>query len=308
MDLSLVIPLLNEEDSLKELCERLTAVLSSTRLSYEILFIDDGSVDRSSEVIKGLIRTYSQASLISLKRNYGKSNALMVGFSKAQGERVITMDADLQDRPENIPALLEKSEYDLVSGLRESRKDSVLKKLLSKIFNRLINFIFNVDCKDMNCGFKVYKKELYKSLNLYGDLHRMTLVLAEMEGCSWIEVPIEHDPRRHGVSKYPMFRARGMWDIFSVRIMGSLQTRPFHFFAPYSVLLMILSFLLMLLMAFGVVESSFAETILIIISVLGVYLFVVGLQFETQLNQYNKGFPVDKTIKEVVDHAVEYNF
>lgn len=307
MDLSVVIPLFNEEDSLKELCERLVTVLNSTRLAYEILLIDDGSADRSAEIIKELIKTYSQISLISLKRNYGKSNALMVGFTKAQGERVITMDADLQDRPENIPVLLEKSEYDLVSGLRENRKDPFLKKLLSRIFNRLVNFIFNVDCRDMNCGFKVYKKKLYKSLNLYGDLHRMTLVLAEMEGASWTEVPIEHDPRHRGASKYPMFRARGMWDVFSLRIMGSLQTRPFHFFAPYSVVLIILSLLLVLLMIFGVVQSSLAETILIIISVLGVYLFVVGLQFETQLNQYNKGCPVDKTIKEVVGHAEKNN-
>ena len=307
LGLSVVIAMYNEEESLTELRDRLLPVLEATGLGFEIIFVDDGSKDGSASLVERFVAQDPRIVLVRLKRNYGKSNALMVGFSQARGERAITMDADLQDMPENIPALLEQGQYDLVSAWRKSRHDPPLKRNLSKIFNRLVELFFRIKVKDINCGFKVYQRHLYKSLRLYGDLHRMTLVLAKMEGATFTEVPVEHAARKHGKSKYPLFRARGIWDLLSLSVMGSLQLRPFHFFAPYGVVLVGLgglTFLYILLKTLlGSGASGLAHTLLIMFILLGVNLFLVGLQLETVLNLFRQEHPFQQTIKELVTHG-----
>ena len=278
--------------------------MRSQRLSYEMIFVDDGSSDGSAELLENLSKKHPEITLVSMKRNFGKSNALMVGFNLAIGKRAVTMDADLQDKPENLPHLLEQTEYDLVSGWRRNRHDSWLKKNLSMIFNWLVDFIFSVDAKDINCGFKVYKRNLYKSLSLYGDLHRMTLVLANLDGFTFTEVPVEHAPRKHGQSKYPMFRARGLWDIISLSMMKSLKLRPFHFFAPYSMVMFTAAFFLLTYLlvcsAIGNGGYSLAHTMLIITTLLGANLFIAGLQLEVAVSAYMKDYPFRDTVRKVV--------
>lgn len=304
LDVSFIIPLLNEKESLEELTERIIKVMDVQGLSYEIIFVDDGSSDGSAELLMDLSKKDPSIILVSMKRNFGKSNALMVGFNLAKGERAITMDADLQDKPENLPHMLDQTEYDLVNGWRENRHDSWLKKTLSIVFNRLVDFIFSVDAKDINCGFKIYKKELYKSLNLYGDLHRMTLVLANLEGFTFKEVAVEHAPRKHGQSKYPLFRARGLWDILSLSMMKSLKLRPFHFFAPYSIVMFTIAFFLLIYIivdsAMGNGGYSLAHTLLIITTLLGASFFIVGLQLEAAVSVYMKDYPFKNTIKKII--------
>lgn len=306
LDLSIIVAMYNEEESLAELRDRLVRVMEDIGASFEILFIDDGSQDGSARLVEEFVAQDHRILLIRLKRNYGKSNALMVGFSQARGRRAVTMDADLQDIPENIPALLAHSEYDLVSAWRKSRHDPPLKRALSKLFNRLVELSFGISVKDINCGFKVYKRPLYKLLRLYGDLHRMTPVLAKMEGATFVEVPVEHAARKHGKSKYPLFRARGIWDLLSLSVMGSLQLRPFHFFAPYGVVLLGLGLLNLLYLfiksLWGATASALAHTLLIVFVLLGVNLFLVGLQLETILNLFRQEHPFQQTIKELVTH------
>lgn len=307
LDLSIIIAMYNEEDSLPELRDRLVRVIEATELSFEIIFIDDGSQDGSARLVEEFVAQDPRIVLVRLKRNHGKSNALMVGFSQARGQRAVTMDADLQDMPENIPALLRHSEHDLVSAWRKSRHDPPLKRALSRLFNRLVELFFGIRVKDINCGFKVYKRPLYTSLRLYGDLHRMTLVLAKMEGATFIEVPVEHAARKHGKSKYPLFRARGIWDLLSLSVMGSLQLRPFHFFAPYGVALLglgLLTFLYLFFMTlWGAGAPALAHTLLIVFMLLGVNLFLVGLQLESILNLFRQEHPFQQTIKELVTHG-----
>jgi glycosyltransferase involved in cell wall biosynthesis len=302
-DVSIVIPLFNEAESLEELHERISRTMNGTGYSFEIIYINDGSTDGSGRVLEGLAARDPRAVVVDLKRNFGKSNALMAGFHVARGARAVTMDADLQDLPENVPLLLAKEE-DLVSGWRQNRKDSGLKKFLSLFFNKLVHIFFGLQCKDINCGFKAYTRNLYKSMNLYGDMHRMTLVLAHMEGYSVAEVPVEHAPRKHGKSKYPLFRARGLWDIISLSIMRSLTLRPFHFFAPYSVLLGLVAIALALLIVglsiSGYPSSPLLNTALIICVVLSVNFFLAGLQFEAALSIYQRDYPYEKTIRRVL--------
>lgn len=307
-DLSFVIPLLNEEESLRELYQRITAVMTDISLSYEVIFVDDGSTDGSGAVLRSLAENNPErVMVITLKRNYGKSNALMVGFDHARGARAVTMDADLQDRPEDLPKLLAHSDHDLVSAWRRSRKDTALKKFLSAVFNTLVSIFFGVEVRDINCGYKVYKRDLYKSLTLYGDLHRMTLVLAHMEGFSFKETPVEHAPRKYGSSKYPMFRARGLWDIISLGMMRSLQLRPFHFFAPWSVILFGVSGLLLLALiagaAFGDGAPQLAHTLFVTTVLLGALLFLVGLILEVNLSIYMKDHPYRETIRSITGGA-----
>lgn len=302
-DVSVVIPLFNEAESLPELHRRIAKTMDGMGVDYEVIFINDGSADASQAVLEEIAGGDPRVVIVELKRNYGKSNALMAGFRIARGRRAVTLDADLQDLPENIPLLL-AADQDLVSGWRRDRQDPGLKKLLSMFFNRLIRIFFGLHCRDINCGFKAYSRELYQSMNLYGDMHRMTLVLAHMEGFTVAEVPVEHAPRKYGKSKYPLFRARGLWDILSLSVMRSLTLRPFHFFAPYSVLLGLVSALLLAVILLrsmaGAADYSILHTLLIITIVLSVNLFLAGLQFEAALNIYQQRYPYEKTIRRVL--------
>lgn len=206
LNISVVIPVYNEIDSLEELYKKLTVVLNGIEnvANYELLFIDDGSTDGSSEKILKLAQENKNVHAVILHKNFGKSVALSIGFEKANGDVVFTIDADLQDEPDEIPAFIRKMDqgFDVVSGWKFERKDSFEKRIASKFFNRICSFFFNIKIHDFNCGFKAYRKEVIKKINLLGGFHRYIPVLAKMFHFQVSEIKVNHHKRKSGVSKY----------------------------------------------------------------------------------------------------------
>ncbi len=249
MQISIVIPLLNEEESLAELYQWLTKVLTLNRFSYEIIFVDDGSTDGSWRVIMQLAEKDAQVRGIRFLRNYGKSQALHAGFKAAEGEVVITMDADLQDSPNEIPALYEmitKDNYDLVSGWKKKRYDSVLaKNLPSKLFNWAARKTSGLTLHDFNCGLKAYKKEVVKNVEVSGEMHRYIPVLAKNAGFRRItEKEVQHQARKYGVTKFGMSRfINGFLDLITISFLSHFGKRPMHFFGALGVLMFFIGFL-----------------------------------------------------------------
>ena len=249
MQISIVIPLLNEEESLAELYQWLTKVLTINRFSYEIIFVDDGSTDGSWRVIMQLAEKDAQVRGIRFLRNYGKSQALHAGFKAAEGEVVITMDADLQDSPDEIPALYEmitKDNYDLVSGWKKKRYDSVLaKNLPSKLFNWAARKTSGLTLHDFNCGLKAYKKEVIKNVEVSGEMHRYIPVLAKNAGFNRItEKVVQHQARKYGVTKFGMSRfINGFLDLITISFLSHFGKRPMHFFGALGVLMFFIGFL-----------------------------------------------------------------
>jgi glycosyltransferase involved in cell wall biosynthesis len=231
MLVSFVIPVLDEADSLRELTQGIREHVRPH--ACEIVFVDDGSRDRSLEVIKELARAHAEVRYIAFRRNFGKSAALDAGFQAARGDIVFTMDADLQDDPAEIPAFLRKLDegYDLVSGWKKERHDPLAKTLPSKVFNWLARRITGVALHDMNCGFKAYRREVAKDLVIYGDLHRFVPALAGWRGFRVGELVVRHHPRRFGHSKFGMERfLRGLFDLLTVYFLTSYTARPMHLF------------------------------------------------------------------------------
>lgn len=249
MQISIVIPLLNEEESLAELYQWLTKVLTINRFSYEIIFVDDGSTDGSWRVIMQLAEKDAQVRGIRFLRNYGKSQALHAGFKAAEGEVVITMDADLQDSPDEIPALYEmitKDNYDLVSGWKKKRYDSILaKNLPSKLFNWAARKTSGLTLHDFNCGLKAYKKEVIKNVEVSGEMHRYIPVLAKNAGFNRItEKVVQHQARKYGVTKFGMSRfINGFLDLITISFLSHFGKRPMHFFGALGVLMFFIGFL-----------------------------------------------------------------
>ena len=249
MQISIVIPLLNEEESLAELYQWLTKVLTLNRFSYEIIFVDDGSTDGSWRVIMQLAEKDAQVRGIRFLRNYGKSQALHAGFKAAEGEVVITMDADLQDSPDEIPALYEmitKDNYDLVSGWKKKRYDSLLaKNLPSKLFNWAARKTSGLTLHDFNCGLKAYKKEVIKNVEVSGEMHRYIPVLAKNAGFRRItEKVVQHQARKYGVTKFGMSRfINGFLDLITISFLSHFGKRPMHFFGALGVLMFFIGFL-----------------------------------------------------------------
>ena len=249
MQISIVIPLLNEEESLAELYQWLTKVLTLNRFSYEIIFVDDGSTDGSWRVIMQLAEKDAQVRGIRFLRNYGKSQALHAGFKAAEGEVVITMDADLQDSPDEIPTLYEmitKDNYDLVSGWKKKRYDSLLaKNLPSKLFNWAARKTSGLTLHDFNCGLKAYKKEVIKNVEVSGEMHRYIPVLAKNAGFNRItEKVVQHQARKYGVTKFGMSRfINGFLDLITISFLSHFGKRPMHFFGALGVLMFFIGFL-----------------------------------------------------------------
>ena len=249
MQISIVIPLLNEEESLAELYQWLTKVLTINRFSYEIIFVDDGSTDGSWRVIMQLAEKDAQVRGIRFLRNYGKSQALHAGFKAAEGEVVITMDADLQDSPDEIPALYEmitKDNYDLVSGWKKKRYDSVLaKNLPSKLFNWAARKTSGLTLHDFNCGLKAYKKDVIKNVEVSGEMHHYIPVLAKNAGFNRItEKVVQHQARKYGVTKFGMSRfINGFLDLITISFLSHFGKRPMHFFGALGVLMFFIGFL-----------------------------------------------------------------
>jgi glycosyltransferase involved in cell wall biosynthesis len=236
VDLSVVIPLLNEEGSLHELHQQLRQVLGRMNMRYEILFIDDGSTDRSFNVLRDLKRNDRHISIIRFRRNYGKSAALAVGFEKAQGSIVMTMDADLQDDPIEIPALRRKLDegYDLISGWKRVRRDPLTKTIPSRFFNAVVRRMTGIKIHDFNCGLKAYRRDVVKHLRVYGELHRFLPVLAHWDGFRVGELPVQHRPRKYGKTKFGVARFwKGFLDLLTVLFTTRYLRRPLHLFGVW---------------------------------------------------------------------------
>jgi len=248
MNISVVIPLLNEEESLNELHDWIANVMQSNHFSYEILFIDDGSTDDSWKTIEALSQKNNAVKGIRFLKNYGKSQALHAGFLETKGDVIITMDADLQDNPEEIPELYKmivENNFDLVSGWKKKRYDSVIaKNIPSKLFNWAARKTSGVKLNDFNCGLKAYNKEVVKNINVYGEMHRYIPVLAKNEGFNNIgEKVVQHQARKYGKTKFGMERfVNGFLDLISIWFLSKFGKRPMHFFGALGALMFFIGF------------------------------------------------------------------
>ena len=249
MNISVVIPLLNEKESLRELTDSLLDVMKSYNFSYEIIFIDDGSSDNSWDTIEELSSKSNTIKGIKFHRNYGKSQALHAGFLKSQGKVVFTMDADLQDDPKEIPAMYDmimNDNFDLVSGWKKKRFDSVIfKNIPSKIFNFAARTTSGIKLNDFNCGLKAFKKDVIKSINVYGEMHRYIPILAKNEGYKKIgEKIVNHRPRKYGKTKFgPSRFLYGFLDLLTIWFISSFGKRPMHLFGSLGLILITTGFL-----------------------------------------------------------------
>lgn len=254
MDISLVIPLYNEEESLQELTDWIRQVMEKNNYSYQVIFIDDGSSDNSWNKIEELVNADSNISGIKFRRNFGKSAALNKGFEAAQGDVVITMDSDLQDSPEEIPELygmIKNNGYDIVSGWKKKRYDPFGKTLPSKFFNRTTRAISGIKLHDFNCGLKAYRKEVVKSIEVYGEMHRYIPVIAKWAGYNKIsEKVVQHQKRKYGVTKFGMGRfIKGYLDLLSITFISKFGKRPMHLFGTLGSVLFFIGFVIAIYLA-----------------------------------------------------------
>ena len=249
MNVSLVIPLLNEAESLNELHDWIVSQMQANAYNYELIFVDDGSTDESWQIIESLSKSNTSVKAIRFKRNYGKSQALHAGFRMAKGQVVITMDADLQDNPEEIPELvkmIESENYDLVSGWKKKRYDSFFaKNLPSKLFNWAARKTSGIQLHDFNCGLKAYKNEVVKAIDVYGEMHRYIPVLAKNAGYERItEKVVQHQARKYGYTKFGADRfINGFLDLITIWFVSKFAKRPMHFFGSMGSLVFLIGFL-----------------------------------------------------------------
>lgn len=241
MDISVVIPLYNEDESLPELTTWIAKVMREHNFSYEILFVDDGSTDSSWAVIEGLKKEYDAVKAIKFRRNYGKSAALNVAFAAAEGDVIITMDADLQDSPDEIPELfrrINEEKLDIISGWKKKRYDPITKTIPTKLFNAATRSMSGIQLNDFNCGLKAYRKDVVKTIEVYGEMHRYIPVIAKWAGFKKIgEQVVEHRARKYGVTKFGLSRfINGFLDLLSIFFVGKFGKRPMHFFGSLGVL------------------------------------------------------------------------
>lgn len=249
VEFTIVIPLYNEKESIKELFENIQKSLRKVKKSYEIMFIDDGSNDGSLDLLKSLEGGRNHVRVYSFRRNLGKSYALMLGFKNAAGKYIITMDADLQDDPRNIQYMydkLKRNGLDMISGWRRSRKDFYFKNVSSGVFNKLISVIFKLDIHDLNSGLKIYKSKTVKDLKLYGGLHRFIPLLVREMGYKVGEKEVTHMPRKYGQSKYKMTKVlTDIPDLVTVYFLTKYNRRPLHFFGKIGSVIFIIGFIIL---------------------------------------------------------------
>lgn len=247
--LSVVVPVFNEEESLKLFYKELIAEIKVFDKNYEIIFIDDGSTDKSLKILKAFVNKNKKVKIFSFRRNQGKAEALTLGFQKARGNYIVTLDADLQDKPSEILKLVRKAKegWDLVSGWRKNRKDSILKILSSKMFNFLAFFLWGVNANDLNCGLKVYTKDAAKSLNLYGGMHRFIPLILNQDGFKITEVPIVHEKRKYGHSKYGFSKVfTELPDLFTMLFLSRYSKKPLHFFGTVGLISLTAGFIILI--------------------------------------------------------------
>jgi len=249
MNISIVVPLFNEQESLNELTQWIKRVCEKNELSFEIVFVDDGSTDSSWQVIESLTDKYDEVKGIKFRRNYGKSAALNEGFKEVSGDVVITMDADLQDSPEEIPELyrmIKEDGYQLVSGWKKKRHDPLSKRIPSKFFNRFTRLMSGIHLNDFNCGLKAYHHNVVKSVEVYGEMHRYIPVIAKWNGFRHIgEKVVQHQPRKYGTTKFGVERfMKGFLDLLSITFVSKFGKRPMHLFGTLGTILFIIGFVI----------------------------------------------------------------
>lgn len=304
-DLSILIPLYNEEESLPELCAWIDRVVKPMDLSFEIIFVDDGSTDRSWEVIQSLWEQYPVVRAFRFGRNYGKSAALDKAFAESNGQVVITMDADLQDSPDEIPKLYEmvaRQGFHLVSGWKQKRYDPISKTIPSKLFNKVTSLFSGIKLHDFNCGLKAYQRKVVKTISLYGEMHRYIPVIAKQNGFARIgELVVEHRARKYGVTKFGLERfIYGFLDLLSISFVSRFKKRPMHFFGSLGTLSFFAGFVSTVYILWekqynirhhlrvrDVVDQPLFFISLIAI-ILGVQLFLAGFLGEILANQNKK--------------------
>jgi len=298
LDLSIVVPIYNEAESIETLVQAIADAVIRTNLRYEIICVDDGSKDGSTDVLTELARRRTDLKAVILRRNYGQTPAMAAGFESARGKAIVTLDGDLQNDPADIPMLLEKLEegYDLVSGWRRKRQDAALTRLLpSKIANIIIAKVTGVKLHDYGCSLKAYRAELIADMNLYGELHRFLPALAYIEGARIAEVPVRHHARRFGQSKYGLGRTiRVIMDLLTVYFMKKFLTRPMHVFGLGGVISLVtgLTMASYLTIVKLFLNQNIGDRPLLILAVLliitGVNLFCFGLVTELLMRTYHE--------------------
>lgn len=283
--ISIIIPLYNEEESVTPLSHDIRKAISRLNTDYEVIFIDDGSTDLSLQKLKEITKTDKRFRYFSFRKNYGKSAALQVGFKAATGDVVVTMDADLQDDPQEIQNLIKKLEdgFDLCSGWKKKRQDPFVKKISSKFFNFVTRVISGIKIHDFNCGLKAYKKEVVENVKVYGELHRYIPVLAKWQGYTVTEVPVMHHPRRYGKTKFGISRFfKGFIDLITVIFVTRYIKRPMHFFGflgaiAFFVGIIILGYLTLLWIQGHPLSNRPMIFLGMLLIIVGVQLFAVGL-------------------------------
>ena len=281
VEISIVVPLLNEEESLRPLTEGIRGAMLEYGRTYEIIFVDDGSTDGSMPILEELHGSCPEVKVLQFRRNFGKAAGYSAGFARARGRIVITMDADLQDDPAEIPDLVAKldSGYDLVSGWKKVRNDPLGKTIPSKFFNWVTGRVSGISIHDFNCGLKAYRREVTSDIRIYGERHRYIPVLAHLEGYRVGEIPVQHHARKFGVTKYGWGRLlKGFLDLLTVMFLGRFMSRPLHLFGTVGVLLGAMG-----MAANGYIASLWLRTRTIQnrypLLFLGVLLTVLGVQF-----------------------------
>jgi len=290
--LSIVIPLYNEEENVLLLTEKIHSSLQG--YNYQIVYVDDFSTDITKDRVKGM--KDPKVHLLALKKNYGQSLALAAGLDYAQGEYIITMDGDLQNDPADIPQMLAhavQGDYDVVTGIRQKRKDSLVKKIPSKIANFMVRRVTNLDIKDNGCALKVFTKEIAKDLNLYGEMHRFITLLAHLEGGRIKQVPVKHHARNAGVSKYGLERVfKVVADMMLLLFIRKYFQRPIHLFGIFGFLMILLGVFIniyLLIVKFGLGEDIGNRPLLIfglMFIIGGIQLFTIGIVMELLIRTY----------------------
>jgi glycosyltransferase involved in cell wall biosynthesis len=294
--ISVVVPLLNEEHSLDALYHQLQAVLDVRDEPWEVVFVDDGSTDGSLGVLTRLHDETTNVVVVHLRRNFGKAAALQAGFLEARGDVIVTLDADLQDDPSEIPQLLAKLDegFDLVSGWKARRNDPWTRRLLSRVFNWATAVVSGVRLHDVNCGLKAYKAEVLRGMRLYGELHRFIPILASYRGFRVAEIPVNHRAREHGRSRYGLSRyLRGFFDLLSVTFMGRYRHRPLHLFGGVGLVMgfagtLILAYLTVIKIGGAAIGHRPLLTLGVLFIVVGIQLVSLGLLSELITSQHEE--------------------
>jgi glycosyltransferase involved in cell wall biosynthesis len=307
--ISVVVPLLNEEHTLETLYAEIAAALEPQGDEFEVIFVDDGSSDGSMSVLTRMHDELANVVVVHLRRNFGKAAALQAGFLEARGDVIVTIDADLQDDPAEIPKLLAKLDegFDLVSGWKTRRNDPLPRRLFSRVFNWATGAVSGVRLHDVNCGLKAYRAEVLQGMRLYGELHRFIPILAAYRGYRVAEIPVNHRPRQHGRSRYgPERYLRGFFDLLSVTFMGRYRHRPLHLFGGLGAFMgaigfVILTYLTVIWFWGAGIGHRPLLTLGVLLMVVGIQFVSLGLLSELITSQHEERMDERERIKQLVD-------